>query len=39
MQFLPTVTHETRLEALNTALAAWLDGYHQREHSSTRPPN
>jgi transposase InsO family protein len=34
-QFLPTVTHETRLDALNTALSAWLDGYHQRRHSST----
>lgn len=35
MQFLPTVTHETRLDALNTALVAWIEGYHQRRHSST----
>ena len=34
-QFLPTVARETRLEALNTALCAWLDGYHQRDHRST----
>jgi transposase InsO family protein len=35
MRFLPTVTDQTGLDGLNTALCAWLDTYHQRCHSAT----
>ena len=34
-QFLPPLTAEQSLSALNTAWATWLDAYHQRHHSAT----
>jgi putative transposase len=35
MQFLPTISAQITLEALNDAWARWLDTYHQRRHSAT----
>jgi transposase InsO family protein len=35
MQFLPTLTTDMILKALNAAWTPWLDGYHQRRHSAT----
>jgi transposase InsO family protein len=35
MQFLPSLTTDMTLEALNAAWLAWLDTYHQRRHSAT----
>jgi transposase InsO family protein len=35
MQFLPALTDDMTLDALNAAWFAWLDVYHQRPHSAT----
>lgn len=35
MQFLPTLSAQMTLEAINAAWQPWLCGYHQRRHSAT----
>lgn len=35
MQFLPTLTPDIAIEALNSAWLEWLGTYHQRRHSAT----